>query len=61
MRDIAIKYLGSSILRGCNTAAIATSLSYIATSLPRDSLSSYVYKSRAGTLSGLYCSTHLGN
>ena len=29
--------------RGCNTFAIATSLSYISTSLARDSLNSYVY------------------
>ena len=35
---------------------------YIATRLPRDSLSSYVYKSQgAGTLSVFYCSTRLGH
>lgn len=66
IRSLKLFPAGGSVLgikfRGCNTAAIATSLSYIATKLPRDSLSSYVYKSQgAGTLSVFYCSTRLGH
>ena len=43
IRSLKLFPAGGSVLgikfRGCNTAAIATSLSYIATKLPRDSLS----------------------